>query len=260
MLENLGILLQNQQFQKIIIFPDDRYPIEKLSQAIQASTSSAKPKKDLFVSGTAPLFTAQQIKKRKLYEQFFPSYVIQRECVVGHARSPQGDLLVVIFCGLEQMEGGKLGKKILEQIVDHAENIRPKISQICFLHAGEITPHARDYIRVGHVQMKFQLFHVDMIRQNFLEYHLMPKLHILSEPEKKELLDMKNPNVRVSIDQLPHLWQTDKIARYFNATKDTNTILYSTYETFHGKRYRYRLVTEEAKEKKISKQTKKKEK
>lgn len=265
MLENLHQLLKSQNFRNIVIFNTDKYSIDNIFEALKTTETFQRAEKaetlsplpETQVQKSKNLWQVASKKRRLLNEKFYQVSCLQKECIVAHGINDLKECIMVVFCGFDHLETEKLGKKTLENIVEQAENCSIKVSQICFIHAGEITPHARDYIRIGHNQLKFQLFHVDFFRQNFMKYHLMPQMHVISEEEKKDLFAETNA-IRLDSTQLPQIWHTDKIVRYFNANR--KDIIYSTRYSINGQRYKYRMVTEEAKEKKTGKQIRKKEK
>lgn len=268
MLDHLFCMLTKQNFENIVLFADDRIHLEKLShmesirnnKTIKLYRKEVEPsasqeyKYSEFEGSVQEIALRKRQQKEELMKTFFPPHCIQKICLVGYANHAESGKLIVVFCGLDQMEGGKLGKKTLENIVGFTDHCSEKISNIMFLHAGEITPHAKDFIRVGHPEYKFQLFGVDFLRQNLLEYHLMPKLKVLTPEDKKKLLEKR----KLTIDLLPKVWQTDRVMRYLNCSK--NSCIYSQRHTFNGHYYNLRVAIEETKEKKVTNKVNKKEK
>lgn len=255
-LQNLRRLLESQQATHINMYGHDRYPITH-AHIKKVLNSSILPDN----TSMTQFSTTINEKIRKMY----PVNIILRKCVVGNAINKKGQPLLVVYLGPEinlkdinpLHKKETLGKKHFKDVINECAAPEMLVRELIFIYREEITAPAKEFLLshplVTKGEMCFQVFQIDFFRTCILDFHLIPKLSILSKSEKQALL----AGLFIEENKLPKIWCNDKEVIYLSAKQ--GDVIRSSRETLHGIYTTYRLVVEEIKEKKTHNKAKKKQ-
>jgi len=123
-------------------------------------------------------------------------------------RDNASDQLFVFFCE-EKTVGIKTMRKFLG-ILDEKG-----IQRGIIVFSGSMTPSARKVIVAMSQQYKLEEFAEADLLVNITHHVLVPRHDVLSEPEKKALLE----KYRLKETQLPRIQQADPVSRYYGLTR-----------------------------------------
>ncbi|VDK21407.1 unnamed protein product [Taenia asiatica] len=150
--------------------------------------------------------------------------------VVNHEEDP-ADMLYVFF-----PEEDKVNMKTIRAYVDQMQQDHT-YKAILVLRDGGLTPAAKTAISEMAHKYTLESFYENELMVNITEHQLVPKHSVLTNEEKKELLD----RYRLKESQLPKMQVSDPVARYYGLKRGQVVRINRPSETA-GRYITYRIV------------------
>lgn len=235
MLANLRRMLDEQGFEDVILFKDDHIGLEYRNhfELLARTHQEDRFEKPCFQFKESP--TIPNVR-----DVFFPSFCIQKKCVLGCAVHPKKGRLVILFCGKEE---AKVNKKMVKSIVQDLHDC----PNLMIIVAAVLTSQAKEVLRYNSESINYQLFASEFFRTCVIEHDMVPSITHLSEEMKQHLLETKH----LPATHFPKLWITDKVAKFYNPQKGDFMIV--SRPSWNGHFLNVRAVVEETHEKKATK-------
>eukprot|EP01122_Echinamoeba_exundans_P003985 TRINITY_DN14024_c0_g1_i1.p1 TRINITY_DN14024_c0_g1~~TRINITY_DN14024_c0_g1_i1.p1 ORF type:complete len:219 (+),score=54.68 TRINITY_DN14024_c0_g1_i1:37-657(+) len=173
-------------------------------------------------------------EKNYTYEDFTNKYGINpvRRDLFGvwvHRTDPTNKILLFL------PEEAKLSTTTL---VEYAKQMKSEKIQRCIVvYKDKITPFSKQYVAKAQQFYDFELFKDSELLVNITKHHLVPKHDLLTQDEKKELLD----KYRLNESQLPRIQREDPVARYYGLGRGDVVKITRPSETA-GRYITYRIV------------------
>ncbi|CUT99335.1 dna directed rna polymerases i ii and iii [Echinococcus multilocularis] len=150
--------------------------------------------------------------------------------VVNHEEDP-ADMLYVFF-----PEEDKVNMKTIRAYIDQMQQDHT-YKAILVLQDGGLTPAAKTAIAEMSHKYTLESFYENELMVNITEHQLVPKHSVLTNEEKKELLD----GYRLKESQLPKMQVSDPVARYYGLKRGQVVRINRPSETA-GRYITYRIV------------------
>ncbi|KAM7540160.1 hypothetical protein Aperf_G00000027821 [Anoplocephala perfoliata] len=150
--------------------------------------------------------------------------------VVNHEEDP-ADMLYVFF-----PDEDRVNMKTIRAYVDQMQTDQT-YRAILVLREGGLTPAAKSAIAELANKYTLESFFENELMVNITEHHLVPQHNVLTNEEKKELLD----RYRLKESQLPKMQASDPVARYYGLKRGQVVRINRPSETA-GRYITYRIV------------------
>ncbi|KAJ0961371.1 hypothetical protein J5N97_009170 [Dioscorea zingiberensis] len=183
----------------------------------------------LFDRGYAVSVTQMAMTLSEFRETYGENPDLDRLRIPASLLSNPSKKLLVIFCGPERV-------KISNIRGFHNHLVQENLSRMILVLQNKVTSKAREAIKEIFT-FKVETFNITELLVNITKHVLKPKHDILTEEEKKALLEKYN----VEETQLPRMLHTDAIARYYGLEK--GQVVKVTYDgELTGNHVTYRCV------------------